>query len=81
MEASRLAKPVENVREEIGGDSDAAISHPNGDARFDALGGDVNAAAFRGEFERVGEQIPEDLLHPGWVAQHLLELRADRDRK
>src|SRR3546814_645853 len=44
-----------------------------------APGGDIDAATGRGKFDRVGEQIDDDLLQIPLIAEHCRQVRPDVD--
>jgi hypothetical protein len=65
-----LAKAVKNVRQKVGLDSLPSIAYRDFDMRVHSLDDDVNSAMLRGKFERVCEEIPENLLEPISVSEH-----------
>ena len=66
--AAALLERIENPRQRLGRDADAGIGHADLKRRRAVVRhhprGDGDAAAFRGELERVLQQVPEDLRQP-----------------
>src|SRR3954451_1638605 len=77
----RLAKPVENMRQELGVDSRPGISHRDLEMGLDTIDIYVDAAVSGGEFHRIRKQIPDDLLKPVDVAINNTRLRIDHFSK
>src|SRR4051794_30662880 len=73
-----LAKAIEDVRQELWRDADAAV----GDAHLDMRPGfneaQDDASTFRRELGRVREQVPHHLLQPLWIAGNRRRVRVDR---
>lgn len=63
-----LAKAFENVGQKIGGDAGAVVLHAEEDVGRPVIEEDVDLAADGRELDRVGQEVPDDLLQPGAVA-------------
>ena len=72
-----LAEALEQEGEQIGLDADAGVVDHDLDVRVDALEEDVDGSAFGREFDRVGQEVPHDLLQPRWVARDWPGVRVD----
>src|SRR5688500_4725582 len=64
-------------------DPDAVIAHDNVCFRRYALDANVDAATGRSELDRIGQEVPYDLLQACRIARHrtdpTIDLRVDRD--
>jgi hypothetical protein len=63
-----LYEQVEDVRQQVGRDSDSLVLHAHHHLIPLALGGEPNPAHALGELGRVREQVADDLREPGWVS-------------
>src|SRR5258705_12012543 len=66
--AVRLAKALEDVRQEIGRDADARIADDDFDVRVDALDADLHDPLFRCELHGGRNEVPHHLLQAVWDA-------------
>ncbi len=66
--AVRLAKALEDVRQEIGRDADARIADDDFDVRVDALDADLHDPLFRCELHGVRNEVPHHLLQAVGIA-------------
>ena len=73
----RLAKALEDVRQEIGADADAGVADDDLDVRVDALEPHLDPAALRRELDGVGQQVPHDLLQPIGIARDRTDARIE----
>src|SRR6185436_16410811 len=60
----RLPEALEDVRQVLGGDADAAVLHADHDRPVVAPRAQRDSAARRRELDRVRQQVPQDLLQP-----------------
>src|SRR5204862_5483811 len=65
-----LTETIENVREELRSNADARVGYVDSYLRIPAFGGDFDLSAFRRELDRIGKQVPEDLLQTIGIPQH-----------
>ena len=70
-----LAEAVEDVGEEGRVDPRAGVGHVDGHAAVLPRQRDADAPAFGRELDRVGQQVPDDLLQPPRVAEDRLGVR------
>src|SRR5579862_8068101 len=82
--AVALAKTLEDEWQQLGLDSLTRICNDGFNVRPDALHAHLDLTAPLGEFHRVGQQVPENLLYPVRVAGDrsgcLIEHRLDSNR-
>src|SRR5688500_8800322 len=57
-----LTESIENVGQEIRQDADARVANADLDMRINSLKIDLYRSALWGELDRVGNQVPHDLL-------------------
>src|SRR5262249_38823497 len=68
--ALALAQAIEDERQGLGADASAGIADDDLDVRPDPLQLDLDPSIFRGELDRVLQQVPDDLLKTPGVAAH-----------
>ena len=66
----RLAEALEDEGKELGADAAAGVDDGDVGGGARARQPHLDAAAFRSELDRVGEQVSHDLLQPPRVARH-----------
>ena len=66
----RDAERAEHIRELFGCDPLAGIAYADVDSGLSAREADLDATSTRREFNRVGHEVPDDLLQAGRVANH-----------
>src|SRR5688572_4468345 len=66
----RLPETIKHEGQEFRAYADAGVFNQNLEVRVDALEHDLNASARRREFDRIGQQIPKDLLKAVRVATY-----------
>src|SRR6202023_3512692 len=64
-----LAEALEDQGEQVSIDSFAIVGDSDFDVRIDLLRADLNTAALGSKLDRVGEQVPEDLLQAVGIAR------------
>ena len=62
-EAASLAKSIEDMREEFGADSDTGIADADVSPPGRMAQANIDGVALPCELDRVGKQIPDDLLN------------------
>src|SRR5262249_37214106 len=72
-----LAETVEDVRQKIRIDALAGVAHDDLDLRVTFADLDLNAPPLGGEFDRIREQVPDDLLQTRRVGEDFFNLRAE----
>jgi hypothetical protein len=65
-----LLKPIKHVGQEVRPDAGASVCNDDFSLRPGAAQHDSHTPALWGELERVGQQIPHDLLQPRGIAGH-----------
>ena len=78
-----LTEPIEDMGQEIGGDTDAGIPDRQLDGCANPPHGNVYPSAFRRELHGIRQQIVDDLLEPLRIGEDLprvaIDLRLERD--
>ena len=74
-----LAEALEEVREKFGSDAGAVVAHAQDEMLVVALQTDDDLTVWWREFDRVGQEVPGDLLEPGAIAHHFESPRSDVD--
>ena len=79
-----LPEPIEHKGQKVRGDSHPRVGNPDHQRSIvHPFSGHADRAALRRELDRIGEQVPDDLLHAGCVAEQRLigvrQRRIDRD--
>src|SRR3954466_611159 len=64
----RLAEAREQIGEKLRANAVARIANADQHVRIHPLGSHMHRATGIGEFDRVVQQIPNDLLEPAWIA-------------
>src|SRR6185503_7350165 len=62
--AGRLPTTLEHVRQELRADSLPRVGHGHFHLQADAFDRHVDASAFGGELDGVGEEVPDHLMQP-----------------
>src|SRR5215471_21023004 len=69
----RLPEAVEYKRQKVGADPFTGVDHTDLRMVFGALQPDFDAAAGRGELDRIGQKIPDHLLQTDRIAHHMAD--------
>src|SRR5262249_29060751 len=72
-----LPEAVKDIRQKVGPNSLPCVAHNNFDVRVDPFESDLHTPALGRKIDRVGEEIPQDLLQPGGVAGDRTGVRVD----
>lgn len=72
-----LAETLEEIRKEFGSHSGAGVAHTQHEVVVVALQAHIDPPMRGREFDRVGQQVPDDLLESGAIAHHLESPRSD----
>ena len=67
-----MPEALEDMRQLVCGDSGAVVPHREADLAIALLGPDDDRASFRGELDRVPDQIREDLKDPRPIAPEIV---------
>jgi hypothetical protein len=71
------AKALENMGKKIGLDTLTGIRNVQLEVRVNSLKDNLHSTAARSEFDRVGQQIPDDLLKPAGIAGNRARFRVN----
>src|SRR5579862_8882062 len=66
----RLPEALEHKRQKLGDDADTRVFYYDLNMRIDSLEDDLDPSAARSEFDRVAQQVPENLLQAVRIAAH-----------
>src|SRR4030095_8635406 len=75
--AVALPEPVEDERQELPIDADAAVADHDLQVRVDALKGDLDPASLRRELDGVHQEVPDNLLDPVRIAAERSRIGVD----
>src|SRR5215472_5581090 len=79
--AVRLAKSIEDVRQEFGFNAQASVSDRNVCLRIHRVNPNAHPTMLGRKLNRVAEQVPEDLLQAIWIAHHWKRARPEINLK
>src|SRR6185503_7249253 len=74
-----LLKAIKDKRQEVRAYAFSGVSHSNLRSRFNAIQFYLYKPSLGSELDRIGEEVPDDLLHPGGICLDMIRSRIQQE--